>query len=73
MRFYFDPKQTDILKQLSIKMGHAKFHYGFEYLGVPNRLLQTQLTDRCYLAMTLALDSRLGGAWWFPIWTCWNG
>nr|CAH0105436.1 unnamed protein product [Daphnia galeata] len=66
MRFYFDPKQTDTLKQLSIKMEHAKFHYGFEYLGVQDRLVQTQLTDRCYLAMTQALESRLGGCLFGP-------
>lgn len=34
MRFYFDPKQPDPLKQLSIHMANAKFNYGFEYLGV---------------------------------------
>ena len=62
MRFYFDPKQTDTLKQLSIYMANAKFQYGFEYLGVQDRLVQTPLTDRCYLTMTQALESRMGGS-----------
>ena len=62
MRFYFDSKQTDTLKQLSIYMENAKFQYGFEYLGVQDRLVQTPLTDRCYLTMTQALESRLGGS-----------
>lgn len=62
MRFYFDPRQNEVLKQLTIHMANARFYYGFEYLGVQDRLVQTPLTDRCYLTMTQALESRLGGS-----------
>lgn len=62
MRFYFDPNQPDVLKKLSIHMADAKFNYGFEYLGVQEKLVQTPLTDKCYLTMTQALEARLGGS-----------
>jgi hypothetical protein len=41
---------------------YRRFAYGFEYLGVQEKLVQSPLTDKCYLTLTQALESRLGGS-----------
>ncbi len=60
MRYYVE---NDVLL---VKMANSSQEYGFEYLGVQDRLIQTPLTDRCYLTLIQALQQKLGGSPYGP-------
>ncbi|AAS51484.1 ACR258Wp [Eremothecium gossypii ATCC 10895] len=60
-RFYWDDNSNDPLNSITIEQSCVSFCYGFEYIGVPERLIYTPLLDSCFNAMVLALSEHMGG------------
>ncbi|ODQ81979.1 hypothetical protein BABINDRAFT_160194 [Babjeviella inositovora NRRL Y-12698] len=60
--FHYDVSNPDPVNRLTVVQANATFVYGFEYLGVPGKLVYTPLVDKCFLTMTQALNQRRGGS-----------
>jgi dynein heavy chain 1 len=56
LRFY--PTKTGVVA----KMADSQIEYGFEYVGLSERLIQTPLTSRCNLTLTQALKYKYGAS-----------
>ena len=66
LKFYWE-KETNVQTgeermEVVIKQTNSKFIYGYEYLGNPERMVITPLTDKCYITLTSALNINFGGA-----------
>lgn len=62
LRYTYNPSAPKLTEKLIVSLSNAKFFYGFEYLGIGERLVQTPLTDKAYLTLTQALHFRMGGS-----------
>lgn len=58
LRYYWEAAE----EELYLDQTNGRFTYGYEYLGCTSRLVVTQLTDRCYITLTGALQLNLGGS-----------
>lgn len=57
-KFYLEESTFEVV----MKQAYSTFDYGFEYMGVPEKLAYSPLLNDCFLNMTQALSMRLGGS-----------
>ena len=50
------------MDNINVKQVNASMRYGYEYMGATSRLVITNLTDRCWMTITGALNIKLGAA-----------
>lgn len=58
LRYYWDESVDNIV----VRQVNAVMRYGYEYMGATSRLVITNLTDRCWMTITGALNIKLGAA-----------
>lgn len=58
----FPWEKDENCKKVFINIVDWKQFYGYEYIGNCGRLVITNLTDRCYITLTQALNLKMGGA-----------
>ncbi len=60
--FYQNSHEKLLLEKLAIRMANGHFLYGLEYYGVyeEKKMVQTSLTEQCYLTLTQAIHSTMG-------------
>ncbi|KAG7660522.1 DYN1 [[Candida] subhashii] len=61
-RFYYDVSNNDLLTSLTVKLATSSITYGFEYLGIPEKLAYTPLINDCFTAMSQAISMKQGGS-----------
>jgi len=62
LKFYWEFDHENRKNEVVIKQTNSRFIYGYEYLGNPERMVITPLTDKCYITLTSALHLMYGGA-----------
>ena len=62
LKFYWEKDIDSEKREVVIKQTNSRFIYGYEYLGNPERMVITPLTDKCYITLTSALHLNYGGA-----------
>jgi len=62
LKFYWEKDKETNKLEVIIKQTNSHFIYGYEYLGNPERMVITPLTDKCYITLTSALHLNFGGA-----------
>jgi len=62
LKFYWEYDNENRKHEVVIRQTNSRFIYGYEYLGNPERMVITPLTDKCYITLTSALHLMYGGA-----------